>query len=71
MTSITIDLSKMKEVGDNVLAGLFDGQLVMVIDPGIQAGLSASGKTATVGNTHGHVRLPGDLRGSVYVGKPK
>jgi hypothetical protein len=69
--SITIDVSKMQEIGidSNVRAAVDGDYLILVIDTSKDLGLSSSGKMRAVGNTSGFQQMPNGLRGNVYVGK--
>jgi hypothetical protein len=67
--SITVDTSKMQEVGENVLATKQGNLLVIVIDTSVTIGNSSTGKYLGHGSTGGFAPLPGGLRGNIYIGK--
>ena len=66
---IEIDTDKMSEVGENLLAAVESGKLILVLDTQYQGDLSSSGKMRTVASTSGFALLPGSLKGNVYIGK--
>ena len=72
---MTIDLTAMQELGENLRGQLVEqaGQtcLVLVIDPRATHGESSSGKMLTVASTGGFVALPAGLRGNIYIGRKK
>lgn len=69
MSTLTVDTSKLQLSGENILAGVVDGKLVIVIDPSENIGPSSSGKMIGVASTGGFTALPGGLKGNIYVGK--
>lgn len=66
---ITIDLSNMQEVGDNVRAAKQGSLLVIVVDTNQEIGPSSSGKMMGLGSTGGFQSFPGNLKGNLYIGK--
>lgn len=66
---MNVDLSKLRVVGDNVLAEIVEGKLVIVIDPEEEQGLSSTGKMVTIASSGGFTRLPGGLSANIYVGR--
>jgi hypothetical protein len=64
-----IDTSKMTEVGQNVLAQIVDGKLVLVIDTKVNLGPSSTGKMIGVASTSGFALFPGNLKGNIYLGR--
>jgi hypothetical protein len=68
---IQVDEKVLREVGDNLLAGIVDGKLVIVIDPEQSFGLSSTGKTTTIASSGGFTRLPDGLTGNIYIGRKK
>jgi hypothetical protein len=64
-----IDTSKMTEVGQNVLAQIVDGKLVLVIDTKVNLGPSSTGKMIGVASTGGFALFPGNLKGNIYLGR--
>ncbi len=50
---LTVNLETLSEVGQNVMAGIVDSRLVLVIDPKVNLGPSSSGKMTGVANTSG------------------
>lgn len=72
---MNVDLSKLRVVGENVLAGMvqLDGMtsemLVLVINPEEEQGLSSTGKMVTIASSGGFTRLPGGLSANIYVGR--
>ena len=67
--TISVDLSTLNEVGNNVRAALVGDKLVIVIDTSVKIGLSSTGKMIGYGSTGGFSELPGNFKGNVYVGK--
>jgi len=66
---ISIDVSQLERVGDNVRAVQVGSLLILAIDTTKPIGPSASGKMLGFGSTGGFALLPGGFKGNVYVGK--
>jgi hypothetical protein len=66
---IKINTDKLQPVGENLLATIQDGKLILVIDTTQEIGLSSTGKMMGIASTGGFTALPGGLKGNVYVGK--
>ncbi len=66
---LTVNLETLSEVGQNVMAGMVDNRLVLVIDPKVNLGPSTSGKMTGVANTSGFALFPSGLKGNVYIGR--
>jgi hypothetical protein len=66
---ITIDKKVLHEVGNNLLAGIIDDKLILVIDTKVNLGPSSSGKMDGVASTGGFMVFPGGLKGNLYIGK--
>lgn len=58
-TTLTIDVSKMLEIGENILAGKTGDNIVLVINASKRLGMSASGKSTIVATTRGNVPFSG------------
>jgi hypothetical protein len=71
MATLTINTDQMREVGDNVLATVQDGKLILVMDTSVDLGPSSSGKMTGIASTGGFQGFPGGLKGNVYIGKKR
>ena len=69
MATLTVDLTKTREIGENVSAAEVDGKLVLVIDPTKDLGPSTSGKMNCVANTGGFTLAPFNMKINVYAGR--
>jgi len=69
MATITINTELTNIVGENILATIVEGKLILIIDTTQEIGLSSTGKTMGVGSSSGFKPLPGNLTGNIYVGK--
>jgi len=67
--TLTVNLSALEDVGNNLKAALVDGKLILVIDANISFGYSSTGKMKGYGSTGGFASMPGGFKGNVYVGK--
>ena len=56
------------ELGDNILARVEGGRLILSVDLVADLGASASGKSTIVASTRGNARLPSTLAAGVVVG---
>lgn len=66
---LSVDLSKAKEVGQNLKVSLVDKYLVIVIDTTVDLGASKSGKMNAVAQTGGFTDIGiADLRGNIFIG---
>lgn len=66
---ITIDTDDLHTIGENVQAGICEDQLILVVDPKMETGLSSSGKMMGVASTNGFTSLPNNLKGNIYIGR--
>lgn len=64
-----IDEKDLMPAGENILAGIVEGKLVLVIDTKKNIGPSSSGKMMGYASTGGFTGLPGGFKGNVYIGK--
>jgi hypothetical protein len=62
-------VDQLQEVGDNIVAGVVENKLILVIDTEQEIGLRSTGKMMGVASTGGFTRLPGGLSGIIYIGK--
>ena len=66
---IVIETDDLKEVGDNLQAGIQDNHLIIVAELSKEIGKSSSGKMMGVASTGGFSTLPGNLKGNIYIGR--
>ena len=66
---IEFNTDSFREFGDNIRADLVGGKLIIVIDTEQEIGLSSTGKMMGVASTGGFIKLPGGLKGNIYIGK--
>jgi len=62
-------IDRLIEAGDNIKAGMIGPLMVIVIDTEQEIGLSSTGKMMGVASTGGFIKLPGGLKGNIYIGK--
>ena len=66
---ITIDTDDLHAIGENIAAIVQDDQLILVVDTKQEIGLSSSGKMMGIASTEGFTKMPGNLKGNVWIGK--
>jgi hypothetical protein len=71
MSQIIINTNEMRQVGDNLMAAIQDGKLILVADLNEDLGPSSSGKMTGVASTGGFQAFPSGLKGNVYIGKKR
>jgi len=67
--SITINVGKAVDVGNNVKLIKQDDMLILVIDEFKEVGASSTGKMMGVASTGGFVKLPNGMKMNLYLGR--
>ena len=70
MTTFSIDTSTLQEVGNNVLAGVKDDKLILVVDLKKPTHTSSTGRMELVASSGGFTRIGSEWKCNIMVGKP-